>query len=288
MLSSRAGSGDGSGLEGHLQRRADRPGGQHLRDRSATASRRPSSPWTSIRSTSTLIPANVDAKIVATTVFGNKYVSLTSPKNPTPQRITPQNVIDAHVGDDGVQHAVPDDHLDRREGGPGQGEPDAERGGAGVERVGRQVRAVDRQRQRHPRRRQSADADRSATTFSSWPTLGDTYANAAPDLFDFLNNAVDHGAHAQRAAKGSGRGVAGGGRVRQHRRRHLQPRRAVPGTRGRRSGADRPAAGHLQPGDCSAPSATSTTSNPRSPRSPVATATRCDPTPNCCPGWDWL
>jgi phospholipid/cholesterol/gamma-HCH transport system substrate-binding protein len=42
-----------------------------------------------------LIPANVDANIKATTVFGNKYVSLTSPKHPTPQRITPQHVIDA-------------------------------------------------------------------------------------------------------------------------------------------------------------------------------------------------
>jgi phospholipid/cholesterol/gamma-HCH transport system substrate-binding protein len=42
-----------------------------------------------------LIPANVDADIQGTTVFGNKYVSLTSPKNPTPQRISPQHVIDA-------------------------------------------------------------------------------------------------------------------------------------------------------------------------------------------------
>jgi phospholipid/cholesterol/gamma-HCH transport system substrate-binding protein len=42
-----------------------------------------------------LIPANVDANIKGTTVFGNKYVSLTSPKNPTAQRITPQHVIDA-------------------------------------------------------------------------------------------------------------------------------------------------------------------------------------------------
>jgi phospholipid/cholesterol/gamma-HCH transport system substrate-binding protein len=42
-----------------------------------------------------LIPANVDADITGTTVFGNKYVSLTSPKHPTPQRITPQQVIDA-------------------------------------------------------------------------------------------------------------------------------------------------------------------------------------------------
>ncbi|OBH90681.1 MCE family protein [Mycobacterium sp. E2989] len=42
-----------------------------------------------------LIPANVDANIKATTLFGNKYVSLTSPKNPTPQRITSDHVIDA-------------------------------------------------------------------------------------------------------------------------------------------------------------------------------------------------
>jgi phospholipid/cholesterol/gamma-HCH transport system substrate-binding protein len=41
-----------------------------------------------------LIPANVDADIKATTVFGSKYVSLTSPKNPIPQRISPRDVID--------------------------------------------------------------------------------------------------------------------------------------------------------------------------------------------------
>jgi phospholipid/cholesterol/gamma-HCH transport system substrate-binding protein len=42
-----------------------------------------------------LIPANVDANIQATTVFGNKYVSFTSPKDPTPRRITSNDVIDA-------------------------------------------------------------------------------------------------------------------------------------------------------------------------------------------------
>jgi len=42
-----------------------------------------------------LIPVNVIAKIQATTVFGNKYVSLTSPKDASLQRITPKNVIDA-------------------------------------------------------------------------------------------------------------------------------------------------------------------------------------------------
>jgi phospholipid/cholesterol/gamma-HCH transport system substrate-binding protein len=42
-----------------------------------------------------LIPQNVDAQIKATTVFGNKYVSFTSPKNPSPQRITSRDVIHA-------------------------------------------------------------------------------------------------------------------------------------------------------------------------------------------------
>ena len=43
-------------------------------------------------------PANVDAKINATTVFGNKYISFSSPKDPVPQRITSSDVIEAtHV-----------------------------------------------------------------------------------------------------------------------------------------------------------------------------------------------
>ncbi|OBJ49813.1 MCE family protein [Mycobacterium sp. 1423905.2] len=40
-----------------------------------------------------LIPANVAATVQATTVFGNKYVALTSPKQPAPQHITPATVI---------------------------------------------------------------------------------------------------------------------------------------------------------------------------------------------------
>jgi phospholipid/cholesterol/gamma-HCH transport system substrate-binding protein len=40
------------------------------------------------------IPANVDARISATTVFGNKYVSFTSPKNPAAKRISSSDVID--------------------------------------------------------------------------------------------------------------------------------------------------------------------------------------------------
>jgi phospholipid/cholesterol/gamma-HCH transport system substrate-binding protein len=41
-----------------------------------------------------LIPANVVANIEAATLFGNKYVSLTSPENPQQQRISSHDVID--------------------------------------------------------------------------------------------------------------------------------------------------------------------------------------------------
>ena len=41
------------------------------------------------------IPANVTADIRATTVFGNKYISFSSPKEPSPQRISASDVIDA-------------------------------------------------------------------------------------------------------------------------------------------------------------------------------------------------
>jgi phospholipid/cholesterol/gamma-HCH transport system substrate-binding protein len=41
-----------------------------------------------------LIPANVVASIEAATLFGNKYVSLSSPENPQPQRVSSHDVID--------------------------------------------------------------------------------------------------------------------------------------------------------------------------------------------------
>ncbi|WP_445168028.1 MCE family protein [Mycolicibacterium sp. Dal123E01] len=40
-----------------------------------------------------LIPANVDAQVKASTVFGNKYVSFTSPKDPVKTRISSADVI---------------------------------------------------------------------------------------------------------------------------------------------------------------------------------------------------
>jgi len=41
------------------------------------------------------IPSNVNADIKASTVFGNKYVALTTPKNPATTRLTSSDVIDA-------------------------------------------------------------------------------------------------------------------------------------------------------------------------------------------------
>ena len=40
-----------------------------------------------------MMPANVDADIRATTIFGNKYVALTSPRNPVRARLSSSDVI---------------------------------------------------------------------------------------------------------------------------------------------------------------------------------------------------
>lgn len=44
-----------------------------------------------------LIPSNVKADILATTLFGNKYVSLTAPEHPTPERISTKHIIATSV-----------------------------------------------------------------------------------------------------------------------------------------------------------------------------------------------
>ena len=42
-----------------------------------------------------VLPRNVDVKLLATTVFGNKYISMTSPSNPTPQRLKAGDTVNA-------------------------------------------------------------------------------------------------------------------------------------------------------------------------------------------------
>ncbi|GAS99763.1 MCE-family protein MCE1a [Mycolicibacterium canariasense] len=43
-----------------------------------------------------MIPANVDAELRATTVFGNKYISFLSPADPSPDKLKPDAVINAN------------------------------------------------------------------------------------------------------------------------------------------------------------------------------------------------
>ena len=135
-----------------------------------------------------LIPVNVDAKIKATTVFGNKYVSLTSPKDPAPQR-SRRRRDRRKVGDDGVQHLVRDHGRAVRAGRSGQAEPDAERGRAGADGLGDKFgqsivngnEILDDLNPRMPQIRHD---------IQQLAALGDIYADAAPDLFDVLDNAV--------------------------------------------------------------------------------------------------
>jgi phospholipid/cholesterol/gamma-HCH transport system substrate-binding protein len=137
----------------------------------------------------TLIPANVDANIKATTVFGNKFVSLTSPKNPTPQRITPQQVIDARsvttefntlfetltsIAEKVDPVKVNLTLAAAAQALTGLGDKFGQsivNGNAILDDINPQMPQI-----RHD--------------IQQFAALGDTYANAAPDLFDSLNNAV--------------------------------------------------------------------------------------------------
>jgi len=136
-----------------------------------------------------LIPANVDAKIVATTIFGQKYVSFTSPQNPSPQRITPHSVIDARSVTTeintlfqtitSISEQVDPVKLNLTLSAAAQA-----LAGLG-DRLGQSIinanAVLDDVNPRMPQARHDIQA---------LAGLGDTYANAAPDLFDFLNNAV--------------------------------------------------------------------------------------------------
>ena len=136
-----------------------------------------------------LIPANVIAKIQATTVFGNKYVSFTSPKDPSPQPIRPAHVIDATsvttefntVFETLVQLAESIDPVKvnltlsaaaRALGGLG------DKFGQSIVN-GNQI--LDDLNPQMPRIRHD---------IQQLAALGDVYVNAAPDLFDALNNAL--------------------------------------------------------------------------------------------------
>ncbi|MFB1296441.1 MCE family protein [Mycobacterium sp. pW049] len=136
-----------------------------------------------------LIPRNVEADISATTVFGNKYVSFRSPSDPSPQRITASDVIDVTsvttefntlfetVVDIAAQ--VDPIKLNQTLTATAQAlDGLGDRFGESIEN-GNQILSEVNPRLPDLRRDNQLLAD-----------LGEVYADAAPDLFDGLQNAV--------------------------------------------------------------------------------------------------
>jgi phospholipid/cholesterol/gamma-HCH transport system substrate-binding protein len=145
-----------------------------------------------------LIPANVDARIVATTVFGEKYVSMTAPENPLPQRITPSNVIDARSVTTEVNTLFETitsiaEKVDPVKVNLTLSAAAQALSGLG-DKFGQSIingsAALDEVNPRMPIIRHD---------IQQLAALGDTYADASPDLINFLNNAATtaHTIHAQ-------------------------------------------------------------------------------------------
>ena len=136
-----------------------------------------------------LIPRNVTADISATTVFGNKYISFTSPKDPTPQRITPADIIDVTsvttefntLFETVVEVAQQVDPIKLNQTLSATAEA---LDGLG-DRFGQSiVQGNEILADINPQLPQIRQDNRLLAG------LGDVYANAAPDLFDGLQNAV--------------------------------------------------------------------------------------------------
>jgi phospholipid/cholesterol/gamma-HCH transport system substrate-binding protein len=136
-----------------------------------------------------LIPRNVEADISATTVFGNKYISFKSPKDPSPQRITTKDVIDVTavttefntlfetVVD--VSSQVDPIKLNQTLSATAEAlDGLGDRFGQSIQQ-GNDILADINPQMPQIRRLNQGLAN-----------LGDVYANAAPDLFDGLEHAV--------------------------------------------------------------------------------------------------
>jgi phospholipid/cholesterol/gamma-HCH transport system substrate-binding protein len=142
-----------------------------------------------------LIPANVDAQIKATTVFGGKYVSLTTPKDAngniiaTKAHLSPSTPIDATAVTTeintlfqtitSISEKVDPVKLNLTLSAAAQA-----LAGLG-DKFGQSIvnanAILDDVNPQMPQIRHD---------IQQLAGLGDTYANASPDLFDFLNNAV--------------------------------------------------------------------------------------------------
>ena len=135
------------------------------------------------------IPTNVDAQIRATTVFGNKYVSFSSPENPAPQRISSRDVIDASavttefntLFETVTEIAEQVDPIKLNQTLTATAEALTGLGDRFGESLLNGNRILDDLNQRMPQIRY--DNQRLAD-------LADVYADASPDLWDGLENAV--------------------------------------------------------------------------------------------------
>lgn len=136
-----------------------------------------------------LIPANVTAKIQATTVFGNKYVSLTSPKDAARERITPSTVIDATsvttefntVFETLVELADNVDPVKVNLTLSAAAQALTGLGGKFGQSIVNGNTILDHVNSRMPTIRHD---------IHQLAALGDVYTKAAPDLFDAIENAV--------------------------------------------------------------------------------------------------
>ncbi len=135
------------------------------------------------------IPRNVNADISATTVFGNKYISFSSPESPTAQRITTSDVIDAtSVTTEfntlfetvvSVSEKVDPIKLNQTLAATAEAlDGLGDRFGQSIDQ-GNEILADVNARMPQIRELNQGLAD-----------LGEVYSNAAPDLFDGLENAV--------------------------------------------------------------------------------------------------
>ncbi|MGQ9352179.1 MCE family protein [Mycolicibacterium gilvum] len=136
-----------------------------------------------------LIPRNVNADISATTVFGNKYVSFTSPENPASERISASDVIDVTsvttefntLFETVVEVAGQVDPIKLNQTLTATAQALDGLGDRFGESIlnGNRILAEINPQMPQIRRDNQLLAD-----------LGEVYSNAAPDLFDGLQNAV--------------------------------------------------------------------------------------------------
>ncbi len=136
-----------------------------------------------------LIPANVAANIEATTVFGGKYVSLTTPKNPSPQRVTPATIIDARSVTTEINTLFQTITSIAQRVDPVKVNLTLSAAAQALSGLGDKFgqsivngnAVLDDVNPQMPQARRD---------IAGLAALGDTYADASPELFDFLNNAV--------------------------------------------------------------------------------------------------